>query len=400
MSSDTVITGLGALSALGRGVKRHASCLSQGQRFMTLPTLFDSCGAGPVAEVPAGLVPAVPEGHEAVGSRAFCMALAVVDEALEDAGLAFADHSSTAIFTGTTSSGILEGERAFEGVGPGDPRPDYRHFDDQYVAGALGRAIARVRGIRGPRVTISTACSSSASALAQAATGIEQGRFPTALVLGVDSMTRMTYFGFGSLGLISPCPCSPFDAHRQGLTLGEGAACVVLEHRDRARARKARMRASVMGWARNVDGHHITQPDPQGHGIETCIRAALLRSGLTPRSVGHVNAHGTGTPQNDLVEGMVIGRVFGHGAVVSSTKSYTGHTLGAAGALEALFCVLALEGGTVPATLGVESVDPRLDIDIVTGSSRSCDLEAVLSSSFGFGGNNCCIVLGRMEASV
>jgi 3-oxoacyl-[acyl-carrier-protein] synthase-1 len=300
---------------------------------------------------------------------------------------------------GTTCSGILEGESALRGVGPGDPRPEYRHFDDQYVAGAVARAMARSRSIRGPRLTLSTACSSSANALAQAAAGIEQGRFEAAVVLGVDTLTRMTYHGFGSLGLVSPVPCRPFDRSRQGLTLGEAAACLVLESPDRALSRGASVLAGLLGWARNVDGHHITQPDPEGRGIEACIRAALAHAGIEAGGIDHVNAHGTGTPQNDLVEGSVIGRVLGTAVPVTSTKSYTGHTLGAAGAVEALYSVLALQGGFVPATLGLEEMDDRLDIDVVAGSRRDRRLDRVLSNSFGFGGNNCCLVLAGPEAS-
>lgn len=397
MKSRTVITGLGALTALGRGVERQVQCLRQGTRFMKAPTLFDAGQGGPVAQVLDEDLPAPEEGHENLGSRACRLTLASVDEALAQARLPEEVHGALAIFLGTTSSGILEGEVAFEGVGPGDPRPDYRFFDDQYVAGALGRAVARMRGIHGPRVTISTACSSSANALAQAACGIQQGRFPAALVVGVDTLTRMTYFGFGSLGLISDEGCRPFDADRRGLTLGEGAACVILEDEERARSRGASILSRVLGWARNVDGHHITQPDPQGSGIEACIRQALKQGGLAPGDVQYVNAHGTGTPQNDLVEGGVLGRVFGDETAVASTKSYTGHTLGAAGVLEALYSVVALEHHFVPATLGVRQVDGRIDVDVVTGQSRFLYVRAVLSSSFGFGGNNCCLLLGRED---
>jgi 3-oxoacyl-[acyl-carrier-protein] synthase II len=193
--------------------------------------------------------------------------------------------------------------------------------------------------------------------------------------------------------------CRPFDRGREGLTLGEGAACLVLEHPDRARSRGATVLAGVLGWARNVDGHHITQPDPEGRGIEACIRAALAHAGTGAGDIDHVNAHGTGTPQNDLVEGSVIGRVLGSAVPVTSTKSYTGHTLGAAGALEALYSVLCLQGGFVPATLGLETMDERLELDVIAGSRLDRPLGRVLSNSFGFGGNNCCLVLGGPEVS-
>lgn len=364
---------------------------------MRPPTLFEVEGGGPVSQVDDSLLPPFPAPHEALASRASRMALAAVDEAIEHAGLTGSDLSGMAVYAGTTSSGILEGEVALRGVKPGDPRPDYRHFDNQYVAGAVGRGLAAVRGIGGPRVTLSTACSSSANALVQAAAGIEQGCFDRALVVGVDTITRMTYHGFGSLGLVSPVPCSPFDSSRQGLTLGEGAAGLVVENPRRARERGADVLAAILGWARNVDGHHITQPDPEGRGIEACVRGALRHAGLGPADVDHVNAHGTGTLQNDLVEGTVIGRVLGPEVPVTSTKSYTGHTLGASGALEVVYSVLSLREGLVPASLGVEEVDPRLELNVVQGEALSGDLRFVLSNSFGFGGNNCCVIVGRPE---
>ncbi|MBW2260917.1 MAG: beta-ketoacyl-[acyl-carrier-protein] synthase family protein [Deltaproteobacteria bacterium] len=399
MTFRAVITGLGALTGLGQGVETQVRCLRDGVRHMDRPGLFEVVDGGPVSQVAEDHLPELPEGHESLSSRASRLALAAVDEALAGAGLDAGTLDATALYVGTTCSGILEGEVALRGVEPGDPRPEYRHFDDQYVAGAVGRTLARIRSIRGPRLTLSTACSSSANALAQAAAGIEQGRFEAAVVLGVDSLTRLTYHGFGSLGLVSPVPCRPFDAGRKGLTLGEGAACLVLESPQGARSRGADVLAGVLGWARNVDGHHITQPDPEGRGIEACIRTALAHAGVEAGDIDHVNAHGTGTPQNDLMEGTVIGRVLGPAVPVTSTKSYTGHTLGAAGAVEALYSVLALQGGFVPATLGLEEVDHRLDVNVVAGSTLDRGLDRVLSNSFGFGGNNCCLILGGPEVS-
>ncbi len=363
---------------------------------MAAPTLFDSLGRGPVAEVADADIPPLPPGNEWIDTRAARLAIAALDEAMADAGLDAARAREMSLYIGTTSSGILEGEVALM-VPRSGPRPAYRHFDDQYVAGAIARACARVRGIGGRRVTISTACSSSASALAQAAAAVEEGDTGTAAVIGVDTITRMTYFGFGSLGLVSPRPCSPFDASREGLTLGEGAACLILERAGATSRRGARPRAHVLGWHRNVDGHHITQPDPGGRGIEACMRGALAHAGIGAADVDHLNAHGTGTPMNDLVEGKAIGRVVGSGVPVTSTKSFTGHTLGASGALEAVFSILAMRDGSIPATVGLAALDPALDIDVVTGAPRRARVRVVLSNSFGFGGNNCCVVLGAPE---
>ena len=398
MDSRATIAGIGAITALGRGVEAQASSLESGSRSMHAPTLFDAMGGGPVAEVAGGLVPPLPPGHSWIDTRAVRLAVAALDEAVDDAGMDADSMRRASIWVGTTSSGILEGEVALM-IGGDSPRPAYRHFDDQYVAGAVARAVSRLRGIRGARRTLSTACSSSANALARAAAAVEAGESDVAVVIGVDPIARTTYFGFGSLGLLSSRPTRPFDAGRDGLTLGEGAACLIVESRAHATARGARVRARVLGWHMNVDGHHITQPDPEGRGIEACMRGALDRSGLDPAGVDHVNAHGTGTPQNDLIEGQAIGRVFGRRVPVTSTKSFTGHPLGAAGALEAVFSVIAIRDGTIPATQGIERMDPALDIDVVTGRSRRVAVRTVMSNSFGFGGNNCCLVLGAPEAA-
>ncbi len=212
----------------------------------------------------------------------------------------------------------------------------------------------------------------------------------------MDTLCRLTYSGFYALKLLSAAPCRPFDARRNGLSLGEGAAFLLLEPMDRARARGARVLGRVAGWGTSSDAHHATAPHPEGKGAAAAMRAALADAGVAPREVDYVNAHGTATPANDKAEALALAAVF-EGAMppVSSTKGATGHTLGAAGAIEAVLSVLALEAGFAPATVGLGEPDPELPVRHVPAGGLTAPLAVALSCSFGFGGNNAALVLTR-----
>ncbi|MFH1437926.1 MAG: beta-ketoacyl-[acyl-carrier-protein] synthase II, partial [Pseudomonadota bacterium] len=218
-----------------------------------------------------------------------------------------------------------------------------------------------------------------------------------AAVLGVDTLSAMVYFGFRSLGLVSPFPSTPFDKNRKGLTLGECAACLVVEDEESARNRGADIHARLMGFGMTSDAHHITAPDPEGKGIKLCMRKALGNAGLDASRIDAINAHGTGTPQNDEVEGKAIADVFGPDVPVTSTKSFTGHTLGGAGAVEAIFSILSIKGAFLPPTLGTKDIPEDIRANIVTGEVLKKDISTVLSTSFGFGGSNASLVFGRYE---
>jgi 3-oxoacyl-[acyl-carrier-protein] synthase II len=267
--------------------------------------------------------------------------------------------------------------------------------------GTVGAAVAQRLGLLGPRVTVSTACSSGALALVAAADLIRRGDAPVALAVGADALCRLTYAGFDALQALDPEPCRPFDAARRGLSLGEGAAALVLERLDHARARGARIMALVLGAGTTADAHHVTAPHPEGKGAIAAMRAALATADVPAEAIDYVNAHGTGTPQNDAVEVLVLRAVFGARLPripVSSSKSQLGHCLGAAGALEAVVTVLALDAGVVPSTATLRDPDPACaDLDLVPAPGRRALLGAAVTSSYGFGGHNVSLVLARPD---
>jgi 3-oxoacyl-[acyl-carrier-protein] synthase II len=260
-------------------------------------------------------------------------------------------------------------------------------------------AVAQALGMRGPQATTSTACSSSALAVALAADLVRRGTVPVALALGTDGLCRLTYAGFDALQALDPEPCRPFDRERRGLSLGEGAGALVLEDVEHARARGARVRGVLLGHGTSTDAHHPTAPHPEGAGALAALRAALAAAGVAPEAVDYVNAHGTGTPANDAVEVAVLRAVFGRRlprVPVSSSKSQLGHCLGAAGAVEAVVTVLALEQGILPATVSLVRPAPEWeDLDLVPAAGRRAPLGVAVSSSYGFGGHNVSLVLGR-----
>jgi 3-oxoacyl-[acyl-carrier-protein] synthase II len=261
--------------------------------------------------------------------------------------------------------------------------------------------VAQALGARGPQATTSTACSSSALAIATAATMVRRGVVPVAVALGTDGLCRLTYAGFDALQALDPRPCRPFDRARRGLSLGEGAAAFVLEDPAHARARGARTRGILLGAGTATDAHHVTAPHPEGAGALAALHAALADAGVPADAVDYVNAHGSGTPKNDAVEVAVLRTVFGRRlsrVPVSSTKSQLGHTLGAAGAIEAAVTVLALGDGILPPTVGLREPEPDWsDLDFVPVAGRRMPLGIGVTSSYGFGGHNVTLVFARPE---
>jgi 3-oxoacyl-[acyl-carrier-protein] synthase II len=257
--------------------------------------------------------------------------------------------------------------------------------------------VARHLGAHGPRTTIMTACSSSATAIGYAADRIRLGHVDVAIAGGAEGLTRLTYAGFGCLRATAPGdePCRPFDVERKGLTLGEGAAVLVLEEYERARARGATILAVVAGWGITADAHHMTAPHPEGEGAARAMKMALDDARLSADAIGYVNAHGTGTPHNDAAETLAIKTVLGASVPVSSIKSMVGHTLGAAGAIEAVASVLALRGGFLPPTVNLRTPDPAFGLDYIPGEAREVEIDALLSNSFAFGGNNTVLAFTR-----
>ncbi len=312
-----------------------------------------------------------------------------------------------AVLLGTSTSGLLQTELAYRQRDAGGALPASFDYERTQNTQSLGAFVAQVLGLSGPAWVVSTACSSSAKVFGNAARLIEAGLIDAAVVGGVDSLCLTTLYGFNSLELLSAQICRPWDAARDGLSIGEAAAFALVERASDAASDTASDTASErpQGWLLGVgesnDGHHMSTPHPEGAGAIAAMRAALLDAGLRPADIGYINLHGTATPSNDAAEDRAVGSVFGGvgggvGGVstpCSSTKGATGHTLGAAGAVEAVISLLALQHGLLPAGLNTTQPDPTLMLDYLR-TNRHAPLRAVLSNSFGFGGSNASLVFG------
>jgi len=385
------VTGLGVVSPFGAGVKAYWEGISGGVCAIRPITLIDADGfrCRIAAEVPDSI------GGSARRSRADRFALAAAREALDDAGIGRAEREETALIVGAVGGGMLEAEAWYWQRARGAEAPPPPVLASCFPSSHVD-VVGSVLGIGGPRETVVTACSSGAASLAMAADLVADGVVPVALAGGVDALTRICFMGFNTLKLLDPSPCRPFDRDRRGMSIGEGAAFVVLEDVERARARDARVYAELTGYGMSTDAFHVTSPHPEGEGMIRAMRAALRQAGIAPASVGYANAHGTATPQNDRIEARALRDVFGEGRLlVSSTKSMIGHTMAAAGTLEAVATVLALGNEVIPPTARLENIDPDIPFDCVPRVARELAVEHAISNSFGFGGQNVTLVFRR-----
>jgi 3-oxoacyl-[acyl-carrier-protein] synthase-1 len=294
------------------------------------------------------------------------------------------------LFIGTSSSGMLQGELGYRnrlaGSGALPADLNYRDSFNMYAPADYVRAQL---GLAGPASVISTACSSGAKVFAAAHRAIEAGLCDAAVVGGVETLCFTTLQGFASLELLSSEPCRPCDSARNGISLGEGAAFVLLEKEDRTGEGLA-----LLGYGESADAHHMSTPHPQGLGAALAMRAALDSADVAASEVQYVNLHGTGTRNNDAAEDAAIHSVFGERVACSGTKGWTGHTLGAAGAIEAVLTLLCLRQGYVPGTLNTRELDPGIKSNVLL-KGRQLPLKLALSNSFGFGGSNCALLFGR-----
>jgi len=393
------ITGLGSINALGAGVRAFAAGLRAGRCAIGEVTLFPTDGyrsrmGAQVGEIP---VPAgLPRTLVRRASRTGLLALVAAWEAWGMAGLPAPSAAEAGVVLGTTTGGMSLGEEALSRLVAADGRRDRLSDWLETPVFAPTDMLAAAFAPRGPRLTVSTACSSGANAMGIAADWIRAGRVKAVLCGASDSLCRMTFSGFNALQALDQRPCRPFDRGRAGLSLGEGAALFILEERQQALRRGARILAEFVACGASADAHHLTQPRSDGAGAVLAMRRALQLGGVAPESIDYINAHGTGTSLNDVAETRAVKVVFGAAASripVSSTKSMVGHCLGAAGAIEALTSVIAMREGFVPPTATLESPDPECDLDYVPGASRAASLRTVLSNSYGFGGNNTSILL-------
>jgi 3-oxoacyl-[acyl-carrier-protein] synthase-1 len=394
------LTAFTATSCLGTGISATLASLRE-QRSGLAPCRFetvtlDTC-IGEVSGVDADALPHALRDYECRNNRLARLALA--QDGFEQAVLSCAERlgrDRIAVYLGTSTSGILETEQAYRRRDDRGALPADFHYRGAHNTYSVGAFVREALGLAGPAAVISSACSSSAKAFASARRAIEAGLIDAAVVGGVDSLCLTTLYGFHSLQLVSREPCRPFDVARDGISIGEAAAFALLERAGGADAGADTV--LLLGTGESSDAYHMSAPHPQGRGAREAMGAALASAALEPAAIDYINFHGTGTASNDAAEAQAVSAVLGSEVPGSSTKGATGHTLGAAGALEAVLCALALQQQLIPGGVNTVTVDPALPVNYLR-SNRSARLRRVMSNSFGFGGSNCSLVLGLGGAS-
>ena len=392
-----VITGVGLVAAPGYSVAEVWHAITMNESGLKPLSLFSSPRYGhiPVGQIQIDLVKL---GAPSRGSRTDRLAWLAAREALLCSQInltGFGDRAG--VLLGSSVGGSFDSERFLtQLIKKGKMRPRTTRFHECASAVDL---IADDFGLFGPSMAVATACSSGALAISTAAELIQAGEADVMLAGGADSLSRMTWGGFHSLLLVDPGGCRPFDAGRAGMSLGEGAAVLVLEAEETARRRGAKILARLVGWGASCDAHHSTAPHPEGAGALAAMRAALRRAGLEPGAIDYVNAHGTGTRDNDLVEAKALKQLFGlRIPPFSSTKRFFGHALAASGAVEAVLCVEALRRQEIPPNPGFSGPDPAIGLQPVT-ELQCARLTHVMSNSFGFGGNNAVLIFSTPETT-
>ena len=295
------------------------------------------------------------------------------------------------VFIGTSTSGILETEIAYRHRDADNALPGDFRYATTHNTFSVAWFVQSYFGLSGPSMALSTACSSSAKAFGSAARMIAAGLCDAAIVGGVDSLCLTTLYGFGSLGLLSPVGCRPFDAERDGISIGEGAGMVLLE---KAPVQGAANSIALLGVGESSDAYHMSTPHPEGLGARMAMQQALASATLQPDAVDYINLHGTGTRSNDATEDKAVCAVFGTDTPCSSTKGWTGHTLGACGAIEAIICALAIDRSFMPGSVNTRTLDPAMELDYLI-QNRNRPVRIAMSNAFGFGGTNCSLVLGQ-----
>jgi 3-oxoacyl-[acyl-carrier-protein] synthase II len=395
-----VVTGAGIITALGWGWKTNAAGFRAGQSAMRPVTLFDVSRqrVKTAAEVTLPELPAtrLQPRHIQRMERAAKLLLLAAHEAWQQAG--WTPSENLPFVLGTTSGGMSLGEDYFRQA-IATPH-SYRRQPTRvlhYQAQRQALDISEALGFHGPITIIANACASGANAIGHAWDLIRRGHAERVLAGGYDGLSQLVFAGFDSLQALSTTQCRPFDAHRDGLALGEGAGVVTLETLDSARKRNAEILGEVVGYGAATDSHHLTQPHPNGDAALTSMNAACAAAKLSPDKIGYINAHGTGTPLNDSAEAAAINRWAGTHArnvSVSSTKSSVGHLLGGAGAVEAVICLMALREQWLPPTITLQTPDPACTFPIVQ-KPTDAKLDYALTNSFGFGGANGTLILRR-----
>lgn len=401
--ATVVITGIGLVTSIGTGRKPFWKALIAGKAGIGRVKSFDTSGykvhiGGEIEDFrPEGYV--IELAPASIG-RSSQLAIAAARLALADASvnLSEIDRQRAGVCVGTTS-----GEPHF-----------IERFDDHYVQGSLSKVgpefmtrypchvvpnfVAAELNFGGETVMIPTACAAGNYAIGHACDVLRSGKADIMLAGGADSFSRITYTGFARLGAIAPEVCQPFDRQRKGMVPGEGAAMLLLEPKEKAVARGARIYCEIAGYGLSCDAHHMTSAHPDGDGPSRAMKMALQNSGLGPEAVDYISAHGTGTPTNDKLETIAVKRTFGELAYkvpISSVKSMLGHTMGAASAIEAAVCALAITYCEIPPTINWHNQDPECDLDYVPNAARKHRVKVAMNNAYAFGGNNSSLILSE-----
>ena len=404
---------MGLVTPLGTGVEKNWDALIAGRSGIRRISRFSNLEAYPsqiAGEVPDFSPADFIEPKEIKKMDLFIQyAVAAAAMAMTDSGLKIDTElaEQVGVIIGVGLCGIDTIETTKEAILQGGPRKISPFFIPKVISNLAPGQIAIRHGAKGINLTPTSACASGTHAIGEAYHLIRRGLQDAVITGGAESaITPLAVGGFAAMKALStrndePERASrPFDRDRDGFVIAEGSGVLILEERERALQRGAKIYAEVVGYAANGDAHHMTAPAPEGEGAARCMRLALKDAGLAPTDVDYINAHGTSTEYNDANETMAIKKVFGEQAAklaVSSTKSMTGHLLGAAGAVEGVFSALSLHHGLIPPTINYDNPDPQCDLDYVPNEARKADLKVVLSNSFGFGGTNACVILRRAE---
>lgn len=381
---DIYISGFGVISAAGSNLQAALASMEKGHRCTSNAKWLNTALKGPFFDVPDFTV---PSGK----MRTLCLVETALEQALEMAALPNLTELCVGIAIGTTVASQLN-DLVFYA--------DYREQKyndlssvDTFLKGNLAEAVALKLGVHGPKLTVVNACSSGADAIGIAADWLKAGYCDIAIAGGADELNRVPVSGFHALGISSEQPCAPFDRDRNGLNLGEGAGILVLESKERLQKRRAKACLRLCGCGFSNDAFHLTRPKPEGTGLKQAIKKAFDEAGVTFNDIAFINAHGTATPENDKVEGQVLSECL-PGVPVVSTKAYTGHTLGAAGAIEAVYSGAALINGWIPATAGYQQQDDEIPL-VPTREVTAISKSYALSTSLAFGGNNAALVIKK-----
>jgi 3-oxoacyl-[acyl-carrier-protein] synthase II len=396
-STHVAVVAAGIVSPLGFGMSETFDSLRQGRDCVTQVTRFSvaGCRCKTAGQVPDGRLVDEPGG----GPRAKRLhrASRMLIEALREALTQAPQFKPELTIIGTTSGGMSYGEDYYRSLNRGANLRHSPTWVANYPAQKPAIDAEEAFGISAPCQVIANACASGTNAIGHAFECVRSGRYQRVLAGGYDALSELVFVGFDSLQASTPEKCRPFDRNRTGMVLGEGAAVLAIENLETARQRGAAILAEISGYGISTDNFHMTQPDPSGLGPQRAMERALDSADTAADTIDYINAHGTATVLNDAAEGKAIQALFG-GVPVSSTKSMMGHSLGAAGAIEAIVCLLALRHQFLPPNINFRSSDEEISLNIVANAARPACLRTVLSNSFGFGGTNASILMRNFEA--